>query len=310
MLKPFLKNAESPAQPDTATAFPVIGIAAVAAILWAWYPALASMVSRWNSDPQYSHGFLVPVIACLIVWYRREDIPVCDAHPSLWGPAFVAAGVAGYLVGTWIYFDWLQVAAVLPVLYGICLTAGGRWQGRVAWPGILFLLFMIPLPWVVEVAMAQPLQSLAGLASTFVLQTLGFTAIQRGNLIDLEGHLLGVAEACSGLRMLVVFFAIATAMAMLSQRSWLHRFILVASALPIALICNIGRITLTGVLYVHAGPELAERVFHDFAGWLMMPTALLLMWLEMKYVSLVIDESGGKTTSDGHDAAGILGLSV
>ncbi len=196
------------------------------------------------------------------------------------------------------------------VLYGAALLVGGTWLGRVTWPGILFLLFMIPLPFVAEVAMARPLQTFAGTVSTYLLQTVGFAAIQRGTLIDMEGHVLGVAEACSGLRMLVVFFAIATAVAILSDRSWLHRFILILIAIPIALVCNIGRITMTGTLYVYAGPELAERVFHDFVGWLMMPAALLMMWLEIKYLNLIILETGTSSAVGGRIPARVFGPTV
>ncbi len=310
MLKPFLKQNEaappSPGRSDVIVPTILIG----AAVLWAWFPIILNMVQRWNSDPQYSHGFLVPVIAAMIVWYRREDVTVGDHRASAWGLVLIVAGIIGYLIGTRIYFDWLQLVSILPVLYGATLLIGGTWLSRVAWPGVLFLLFMIPLPYMAEVAMARPLQTFAGTVSTYLLQTLGFTAIQRGNLIDMEGHVLGVAEACSGLRMLVVFFALATAVAILSDRSWLHRFIVVLSAIPIALICNIGRIAITGALYVYAGPELAERVFHDFAGWLMMPAALLLMWLEIKYLNLVIVESGTRPAAGGGKAAGVLGLSV
>lgn len=306
MLKPFLKPNEADASSIRQSDIIVPSILIGAAILWAWFPIILSMVYRWNSDPQYSHGFLVPVIAGMIVWFRREDITAGDRRPSVWGFAFIVAGIVGYLVGTRIYFDWLQLASILPVLYGATLLIGGTWLSRVAWPGILFLLFMIPLPYVAEVAMARPLQTLAGTVSTYLLQTLGFTAIQRGNLIDMEGYVLGVAEACSGLRMLVVFFALATAVAILSHRSWLHRFIIVLSAIPIALVCNVGRIVVTGALYVYAGPELAERVFHDFAGWLMMPAALSLMWLEIKYLNLVIVESGTRSSAGERKMVGVL----
>ena len=313
MLKPFLPAAEANAgttAPGVRNAItgPLLLMAAV--ILWAWFPSLQGMVERWNSDPQYSHGFLVPIIAGMIVWYRREDVVSGDRRPCTRGLILVAAGVAGYLIGTRIYFEWLQLASMLPVLYGCTLLVGGVWLGRVSWPGIAFLLFMIPLPYFVEVAMAQPLQKVAGVASTFVLQTCGYAATLRGNLIDLDGYVLGVAEACSGLRMLVVFFAIAAAIAILSNRSWLHRFLLIVSAAPIALICNIGRITVTGMLHVHTGPEMAERVFHDFAGWLMMPAALLLMWLEIQYLNLVIDESAGRTAAGGQTTASVFGRAV
>ena len=91
--------------------------------------------------------------------------------------------------------------------------------------------------------------------------------------------------------MLMVFFALATAVAVLIERHWVQKLILILSAGPIALICNVLRIAATGALYVFAERELAETVFHDLAGWLMMPMALLMLWAELKYLSLLFDSS-------------------
>lgn len=265
--------------------------------VWAFWPALSQLITRWNNDPQYSHGFFVPVLAIAIAWFRRQEISPrpCASMPS--GLIWIVAGLLLYAAGAHIAFDWLQAVGLLPVLIGIAMILGGRWLFAVVWPSVLFLLFMVPMPYQLEVSMAHPLQKLAGIASTYALQTLGVVATRNGNLLNIEGHVLGVAEACSGLRMLVVFFALSTAMALLGRRSWLHNLTLICSAVPIALLCNIGRITITGLLYVYAGPKLAEHVFHDLAGWLMMPAALIMMWLEMKYVDLLIDTSAVQSLS-------------
>jgi exosortase/archaeosortase family protein len=91
--------------------------------------------------------------------------------------------------------------------------------------------------------------------------------------------------------MLMIFIALAVGFAAVIRRPLLDRALLVASAVPIALAVNILRITATGVLHVRVGPRIADLVFHDLAGWLMMPVALGLLWLEMKFLSYVlIDE--------------------
>lgn len=272
---------------------------------WAFWPVFAQLASRWNSDPQYSHGFFVPLIAVVMAWFRREDVPSLDTTARGTGLLWIAAGMVGHYFGAHIAFDWLQSVAILPVLYGISLILGGHWLSTIVWPSVLFLAFMVPLPFRVEVAMAHPLQQLASKASTFALQTLGLVTTRNGNLLNVEGYLLGVADACSGLRMLVVFFALSTAFAVLGRRTWIHNLILICSAIPIALICNIGRIVVTGSLYVYAGEDLAGRVFHDLAGWLMMPAALLLMWLEMKYVDLVINDRAAEVGTSGRRTAAV-----
>jgi exosortase/archaeosortase family protein len=92
---------------------------------------------------------------------------------------------------------------------------------------------------------------------------------------------VGVVEACSGLSMLLLFFAISTGVAMLVRRPLLDKLVLVASAIPIALLVNIARIVTTGVLNENLGEKIGQFVYHDLAGWLMMPLAILLASLEM-----------------------------
>src|SRR5262249_62161946 len=111
-----------------------------------------------------------------------------------------------------------------------------------SWPAIAFLFFMIPLPWRVELALGGPLRRAATVASTYVLQTLGQPAYAEGSIIHVEGGQIGVVDACNGLGMLMMFFAFATAVAILSRRSWVDRVLLVLSAIPIALAVNVVRI--------------------------------------------------------------------
>ena len=262
----------------------------LAGVVWSYWTTLAALASKWSADPQYSHGFLVPVIAAWICWsrYRAED---CESwSPSWWGLPVLLCGLGIRLFGTYFYFEWLDGASLLPTVAGLCLVVGGWTALKVCWPGVVFLGFMLPLPYTLEIALAGPLQSLATSASTYALQTLGCTAVAEGNVILLENIRIGVAEACSGLRMLVVFFAICTGVAMMLRRSVWERITIVVSAVPIALACNCIRIVITGLMHLAFGQELADRVFHDVSGWLMMPMALGFVWLELQVLSrLLID---------------------
>jgi exosortase len=160
------------------------------------------------------------------------------------------------------------------------------WPGLgLLWPALAFLLFMVPLPFRLEVALAHPLQRIATLISTLALQTLGFAAFSEGNTIRMGAIRIGVVEACSGLSMLMIFFALCTAVAMLTRRPIWERLLVVASAVPIALLANILRIVVTGVLHKVVGKEMADFVFHDLAGWLMMPLALGMLWLGYRLFS-------------------------
>jgi len=92
---------------------------------------------------------------------------------------------------------------------------------------------------------------------------------------------LGVVEACNGLSMLITFFALSTAVAIVAKRSVLEKVVIVLSALPIAVLANVARITVTGILFEAAQGDLARAVFHDLAGWLMMPLALAMLFVEL-----------------------------
>jgi exosortase len=254
--------------------------AVVAALLWASVPTLIDMARKWYSDPRYSHGYLVPLFSAYLLWTRRDR--AAWGAPSLWGLALIAFGVGMCLAGRYLFFFWLNQIALLPLVAGAVLMLAGWPALRWATPAIAFLAFMIPLPYRLQVSLAVPLQRIGTTASVYGLQTLGLAPYADGNVIVLKGMRLGVEEACSGLGMLVVFFAIATAFALISRRPWPDRVFAVLSAIPIAVLCNIIRITVTGVLYVLAGKRLGDLVFHDLAGWLMMLLALFFLSLEMR----------------------------
>ena len=142
------------------------------------------------------------------------------------------------------------------------------------------------------------MQRIATLASTNVLQTMGIFAQADGNVILLSEHELGVVEACSGLSMLLSFVAISAGMAIVVSRPWLDRAIILASAVPIAVFCNVVRIVVTGVLYNEAGRELGDKVFHDLAGWLMLVMALVALWLELKLIDWLMPEDLGRASRE------------
>jgi len=253
--------------------------------VWAYWTALAVMVRKWSVDPQYSHGFLVPLFAAGLIWSRSGLIHAEKWRPSLWGLPVLFAGLLLRMVGTFYYYEWFDFLSLIPVLAGAVLLVGGLQALRWSWPAVLFLFFMIPLPYSVEVALQGPLRQIGTACSTYLMQTLGLPALAEGNVIVMGEHKIGVEEACSGLRMLMIFFALSTAVALLSERALWERIVIVLSAVPIALITNIMRITVTGIFYLTGYKNLADLVFHDLAGWLMMPFALGLLWLELGLLS-------------------------
>lgn len=266
-------------------------VASMAALaLWAFWPALGEMASKWVHDPQYSHGYLVPAFSLVLLYLRRDRLKSIAPQIDWRGLPFLAVGALGYVAAAYINFDYLAAASLLPVAAGVFVLFGGMPAFRWSWPAIAFLLFMIPLPHRVERMLGDPLQRVATITSTWVLQTLGFPAFGEGNVIVMEKGKIAVVEACSGLSMLLTFAAITTGMAMLIKRPWLDRAVILLSTLPVAVAVNVVRISSNGVAMDLWSPEVAHNLFHDQAGWIMMPLAIAILWFELWAISRLFVE--------------------
>jgi exosortase len=276
----------------------VISVLVLASCLgWALWPVLVSMTGRWNSDPRYAHGSLVPIFALALLWMRPSGMGGSKISGSSWGLVLVGLATAVQLVGGYFRVGAVEGFALLPYLAGFSLLIGGWPALKWSWPSIGFLAFMMPLPWRVENALGLPLQWVATTVSTYLLQTLGFMAFAEGNVIELNNAKIGVVEACSGLSMLMTFIALSTAVALVVKRPLLDRIVLVASAIPVALLANIIRITVTGILHDTVGGRMADSFYHDLAGWLMIPLALVLYWLEIWILSRILIETKHETSA-------------
>jgi exosortase len=250
-------------------------------VLWAYWSTLDAIAERWVNDPAYSHGFLVPLFSVYLLWMRRDRL-AGGVTPAWWGLGLVLLAGGMRVASHFLYQSWLDAASLPVALAGLVAAAGGWKALKWAAPGLLFLAFMLPLPYKLQTMLGGTLQRVATVVSTYALQTFGVPAVAEGNVILLSTTKLGVVEACSGLSMLMTFFALATAVAILADtRTVFERALIVASAIPIAVAANVVRITVTSVLYEMDKGELARRVYHDLAGWLMMPLALGFLLIEL-----------------------------
>jgi exosortase len=268
----------------------VVGMLLGLTVLWVYWPTLATMAKRWSQDPEYSHGYLVPVFALFLLWHNRHRGAGAWKWSKLWGLGLVAAAIALRLTGAHFYFNYLEELSLLPCLFGACLVLGGTNLLSRCWPAIAYLFFMLPLPYYLEVSLAGPLQGLATTLSTVSLQLLGFPATSEGNVIFVGDIRIGVIQACGGLSMLLTFFAVTVAVAIVIRRPLADKAALVASAIPIALFANVARITITAILYDQVGERTGSIFFHDVAGWFMMILALGMLWVEAWLLSHLLLE--------------------
>lgn len=260
----------------------ILGIVVVIGL--AYGKTFVHLASRWANEPEYSHGIFVPVFAVVLLWLRRSQVVGKRLQGNWWGLALIALGVAMRFLAAYDFYTLLGALALLPTLGGLALFVGGMRALRWALPSILFLIFMIPLPGFISDVLAQPLQHVATTCTVYLLQVLGIPATAEGNIILLTDGRINVVEACSGLRMLMLFIAVSTAVAFLVRRTLWERLLLVASAIPIALAVNIFRITSTAIIHELISPEAGDVIFHQAGGLLMGPFALVILWLEMKFL--------------------------
>lgn len=289
--------------PAAATVRSPAWVAAVAATLgvvgFVYLPLLTYSFQQWLK-PDYSHGFLVPLFAAYLAWRWKAWAPDELAWPDVRGLLFILAAAPLYVVARYTNFatEWVQGVSFVLALLGVVTVYGGPAALRWLYGPVLFLMFMFPLPYRVEVALGWPLQRTAAIGSEYVLQTIGYPTYREGVILHCQDHVLEVQNACNGLSMLLTFFTLSTAMALVVKRPWLDRGLIVAAAVPIAIVANVLRIALTGVLYNEAGKEFGDKVFHDFAGWMMMPVALGVLWLGLKALDWVFLEDLGQASRE------------
>lgn len=257
-----------------------------ALLLVCYWPVLQRLASDWMNDEDMGHGMLVPPVALFIAWQRRDEILAKSYSPNWWGLVIVVLGALQLLAATLGVEFFVARTAFLVSLVGVIVTVGG-------WPLLkellfpLFLLvFMIPLPAIIYNQITFPLQLLASRFAEVFLGLLGIPVLRDGNILETPNQRLSVVEACSGIRSLfsLTFLALVYAY-FFDSKVWM-RWVLLVLTIPIAILVNAFRVTLTGLLGEH-NPELAKGAFHTAEGWVVFVAALVLLFLAHRLVNFI-----------------------
>jgi exosortase len=236
---------------------------------------LGAMAEQWWSDPNYGHGFLVPVFAIYIFWRehsQRREIPI---QTSNWGFPIMIFAIVLLILGTLGSEHFTARISMLVLITGTIVFLAG-WQAlrSVAFP-IAFLIFMIPLPAIIYYQLTFPLQLLASRLGANGLVALGVPTIREGNLLILPNCTLEVVEACSGVRSLLSLLAAVVAYLYIVERSIWKRAILIALTVPIVIVTNGFRLVADGVLSFHYGPSVGSGLIHTLLGLVFFGLAFL-----------------------------------
>jgi exosortase len=230
------------------------------------------LASDWWNSPEAGHGLLLAPVSIWLAW--KAGIRADARGNAAFGIAVLvfavlvrcAAGLAAEL--------FTMRASIIIALVGLTIYRYGFRQVLHWWLPFLLAGLAIPLPELVTQALALPLQFKASQMGAALLEMRHIPVLLSGNIIRLPGHELFVTEACSGLRSLTALISLAVLMGALVLRSPISRILLLALAIPIAIVINGVRVFLTGFLVYFVDPALGQGFMHITEGWLLFLVSL------------------------------------
>jgi exosortase len=248
-----------------ATLAPLVVAGAAAAALYG--PVVVGLARQWVTDENSSHALLLIAAAAFVLHRRWPVLRSLPADPSNSGFLVLGVSLLVYLIGT-LTGDVFVLRVSLPVaLAGCVLTFWGKGHARAAFAPLALLLLAVPLPMVVVTHLTLPLQLIASDVAAEVLDSSGVFVVPQGNLLMLKNLTLEVAEACSGLRSLVSLVTVAAVCAAVLSLKPSRTVLLLATAIPIAVIGNGFRVAATGFLATWFGEVAVRGLFHDLTGF-------------------------------------------
>lgn len=247
-------------------------------ILVLYYPILAKLVADWWKDPNFSHGFLVPLFTAFLLWKDRKRLSEIPRRPS-WAGIIVIAGALVVLVAGVLGAElFLSRTSLLFLVAGMVICfLGWQYFRAILFPW-LFLFLMVPIPTIVFNQITLPLQTFAAKLAATLLAFVGIPVLREGNIIQLPTMPLEVAEACSGIRSLLSLTTLAVIYGYFLDSTTWRRVVLVLAAIPIAVAANASRILGTGLLVQYWDAEKALGFFHEFSGWLIFIVSVALLF--------------------------------
>jgi exosortase len=231
-----------------------------------YWKILHGLVVQWWDDPNYTHGFLIPLFCAYLVWRRWATLQTLPRSGTWLGIPVILMGIGLLLLGDFGADNFLMRSSLIIVVAGLVLFHLGPVIFRSVLFPLGFLMFMVPLPGVIFYAVTFPLQHLAARQAAWTLDALGVPVLLDGNIIHLAQLSLGVTEACSGIRSLISLLAGAIAWAYLLLPLGWSTVVFIAATLPITILANATRIVLTGLIGQYIGVGYASGFFHEFAG--------------------------------------------
>lgn len=257
-----------------------------------FWNGLTAMWEVWLISPEYSHSILIPPIAAFLIWQQKDRLELMPFGGSWWGPTLVALGALLLTLGELgTVYVIVQYAFVI-TLFGLMLSFMGLKPFSVIAVPMSILFLMVPLPQFAIANISAKLQLLSSALGVWFIRLFGISVFSEGNVIDLGGYKLQVAEACSGLNYLFPLMTLGFLVALFYKGALWKRILLFISSIPITVVMNSLRVGTIGVMVEHWGIEMAEGFLHDFQGWAVFMASAVLILGELILLNRIGHEPG------------------
>jgi exosortase len=265
-----------------------------AATLWIYGRVLMELAGEWWSNPDYSHGLLIPVAIAYLLYEKREALAALPIRPSWFGLVLIIGSQVVNLVGFLGAEYFLQRTSFVILLAGLVLFLGGWQHLRETAFMLLLLELAIPLPVLIFNVVALPLQLIASSWAESFLRVCQIPVLREGNLLFLAQQTLNVTEACSGIRSLMSLITLGLMLAYFLPFNWMTRVAFVLTTIPVAIVANAFRVGGTGVLATYFGQKAAQGFFHTFSGWLVFVFAFIVLLGEVTLMHKLFGKKSAK----------------
>lgn len=275
----------------------VVIVVTCALMGWLYKPQWQRLFRMWQ-NPDWSHGYLIPVFCLYMVHVRKAAILATPKNGSLAGLGFILLGIATYAYFIYVKIGYPQDLSMLLVAMGLVLLICGWRILKISLFPICFFALAIPPPDRIYKGFTQPLQQGAAWVATKMLNLFPGAEIEQAG-INIAYYIRGgnqgmftVAGACSGMRSLMAFVALGLVMAYFTPRPTWHRVAMAVCVVPVALACNVLRVIITGAFQMYGYGNLAAGTPHTVLGLVMFAVGFAIYGAILWTLDhLIVDES-------------------
>lgn len=243
-----------------------------------YFPKFGELYQVWMTNEDYGHGFLIIPVFLYLIWTKKDELVSSEERPATWGFVVMAVWVVFYTVGV---IGEISTITYLSMIFfpisAFALLMGGRAAKLILFPSV-FLIFMFPIPSEIYTRITNPLMLISSNISFNLVNLLQIPILQEGNILSLPNYNMEVILACSGIRSLMSIMALTALIGYVMVPSLFIRSVLILVSIPIAILGNVIRISMTSVLAYYYSPGVAEGFSHTFAGIVTFLISLLIIF--------------------------------